>query len=314
MAGAARFGLSLFPFLRFIGVMETAASVHDLEGMSQDYQRVEQAIRFLEENFRRQPSLEEVARSAGLSEFHFQRLFSRWVGISPKRFLQFLTKEYAKRLLEESRDVLDVAYAAGLSGPGRLHDLLVSCEAASPGEYKTRGEGMRISYGFHPSPFGPCLVAVTDRGICALRFVREAGGEALASGLRSAWPRAAAREDEEGTRETARSIFSFPAGHPPAPLHLFVRGTNFQIKVWEALLRIPLGKAVTYEDLARHIGMPGGSRAVGNAVGANPIAFLIPCHRVIRKAGDFGNYGEGPERKKAILAWEACLGLPREAV
>jgi AraC family transcriptional regulator, regulatory protein of adaptative response / methylated-DNA-[protein]-cysteine methyltransferase len=292
--------------------MEGAMS--DFEIMSEDYQRVETAIRFLEENFRRQPGLEEVARSTGLSEFHFQRLFSRWVGISPKRFLQFLTKEYAKKLLVDSRDVLDVAYAAGLSGPGRLHDLLVSCEAASPGEYKTRGEGMRISYGFHPTPFGRCMIALTDRGICALRFVREAGGEALVSGLRAGWPRAVILEDTQGTRGTAERIFSFPPGHTPAPLHIFVRGTNFQIKVWEALLRIPVGRAVTYEDLARHIGMPGASRAVGNAVGANPIPFLIPCHRVIRKAGDFGNYGEGPARKKAILAWEASLALPKEAV
>jgi AraC family transcriptional regulator of adaptative response/methylated-DNA-[protein]-cysteine methyltransferase len=295
-----------------LGVREDEMT--DMEQMAEDYTRVEQAIHFLEANFRRQPSLEELAESAGLSEFHFQRLFSRWVGISPKRFLQFLTKEYAKKLLEGSQDVLGVAYESGLSGTGRLHDLFVNCEAMTPGEYKARGEGMRISYGFHPSPFGECMIAVTERGICGLRFVKEAGRGSLVSSLREAWPRALLREDPEGTRGAAQSVFSFSAGLAPAPLHLFVKGTNFQIKVWEALLRIPLGRAVTYEDIARHIGMPGASRAVGNAVGANPIPFLIPCHRVIRKMGEFGNYGEGPERKKAILAWEACLSLPREAV
>jgi AraC family transcriptional regulator of adaptative response/methylated-DNA-[protein]-cysteine methyltransferase len=173
---------------------------------------------------------------------------------------------------------------------------------------------MRISYGFHPSPFGECMLAVTERGICGLRFVREAGRDALVSSLQSSWPRAFLAQDEAGTAATAAAVFTFAPDLPPSPLHLVVKGTNFQIKVWEALLRIPLGRAVTYEDIARHIGMPGASRAVGNAVGANPIPFLIPCHRVIRKIGEFGNYGEGPERKKAILAWEASLGLPREAV
>ncbi len=286
----------------------------DMQRMAQDYDRVEQAIHFLGENFRRQPSLEELAESAGLSEFHFQRLFSRWVGISPKRFLQFLTKEHAKKLLEGSEDVLGAAYDSGLSGAGRLHDLFVSCEAMTPGEYKARGEGMRISYGFHPSPFGECMLAVTERGVCGLRFVREAGEASLVSDLQSSWPRALLIADNTATAATAAAVFTFAPDLPPAPLHLYVRGTNFQIKVWEALLRIPLGRAVTYEDIARHIGMPGASRAVGNAVGANPIPFLIPCHRVIRKMGDFGNYGEGPERKKAILAWEASLSLPREAV
>jgi AraC family transcriptional regulator of adaptative response/methylated-DNA-[protein]-cysteine methyltransferase len=279
----------------------------DMEQLSRDYTRVERAIRFLEENFRRQPALEEVAKGAGLSEYHFQRLFSRWVGISPKRFLQFLTKEYAKKLLEGSEDVLDVSYRAGLSGPGRLHDLFVSCEAMSPGEYKLKGEGMRIAYGLHPSPFGTCMLAVTERGICGLHFIQKDGEEGLAAWLEKSWPKATVVKDQEATRSLAERVFSFPADTPPAPLHLFVRGTNFQIKVWEALLKIPLGRAVSYEDVARHIGLPSASRAVGSAVGANPIPYLIPCHRVIKKMGSFGNYGEGPERKKAILAWEAAL-------
>jgi AraC family transcriptional regulator of adaptative response/methylated-DNA-[protein]-cysteine methyltransferase len=278
-----------------------------MERLSEDYLRVERIIGFLEANFQDQPSLEEVARSAGLSEFHFQRLFSRWVGISPKRFLQFLTKEYAKSLLESSRDVLDVSLSAGLSGPGRLHDLFVNCEAVTPGEYRRRGEGITIRYGIHPSPFGACGLAVTERGICALRFVREKDGETDEQWLGRKWPRAELVRDQKATGSLAARIFAFPSDSPPAPLHLFVRGTNFQIKVWEALLKIPLGAAVSYEDVARHIGMPDSSRAVGNAVGANPIPFLIPCHRVIKKIGEFGNYGEGPERKKAILGWEAAL-------
>lgn len=284
----------------------------DLQRLSQDYERVEKAILFLETNFRRQPSLEELARSADLSEFHFQRLFSRWVGISPKRFLQFLTKEYAKKLLENSHDLLDVAYSTGLSGPSRLHDLFISCEAMTPGEYGRKGGGLTISYGIHPSPFGACMLAVTDRGICGLRFARGDGEAGIASWLTGQWPGAEIRRDQNGTGPLSERVFSFPSDNPPAPLHLFVRGTNFQIKVWEALLRIPLGKAVSYEDVARHIGMPGAMRAVGSAVGANPIPFLIPCHRVIRKMGDFGNYGEGPARKKAILGWEAAMSLPKE--
>lgn len=279
----------------------------DMEQMSQDYTRVEKALVFLEGNFKRQPSLEEIAEAAGLSEFHFQRLFGRWVGISPKRFLQFLTKEYAKRLLEDSRDVLDVAYESGLSGPGRLHDLFVTCEAMTPGEYRLKGDGIRISYGFHPSPFGRFMLAQTDRGICALRFVRDDGEEGAARALRAAWPNADLARDQTATAEPAERIFHFPQVGASEPLHLFVKGTNFQIKVWEALLKIPLGKAVSYEDIAAFIGTPTAARAVGGAVGANPIPFLIPCHRVIRKLGEFGNYGEGPQRKKAILGWEAAL-------
>ncbi len=281
-----------------------------METLEEDYVRVEKAIRFIETEALRQPSLAEIASSVGLSEFHFQRLFSRWVGISPKRFLQFLTKEYARTLLEESRDVLSVTYDAGLSSPGRLHELFVTCEAVTPGEIKTRGDGLTIEYGLHPSPFGRCLLARTERGICGLSFVQEGLPEAaLVKNLCSRWPGARIVDSPESTASLARQIFAFPQEHEPAPLHLFVRGTNFQIQVWQALVRIPFGKAVTYQDVARHIGMPGASRAVGNAVGSNPIPFLIPCHRVIRKLGEFGNYGEGPERKKAILGWEAAHAL-----
>jgi AraC family transcriptional regulator, regulatory protein of adaptative response / methylated-DNA-[protein]-cysteine methyltransferase len=274
-----------------------------LSQAAEDFERVERAIEFLEDNFRCQPELAEVAASAGLSEYHFQRLFARWVGISPKRFLQFLTKEYAKELLAESRDLLQVADESGLSGPGRLHDLFVTCEAVTPGQFKNRGAGLLIRYGFHPTPFGECALLSTERGICGLTFVREERSRTIAR-LRKGWEEATFVEDERVTGSLASRIFG--AGSDGRPLHLYVRGTNFQIKVWEALLKIPSGAVVTYEDVADSIGLPGGSRAVGNAVGSNPIPYLIPCHRVIRATGEFGNYGEGPLRKMAMLGWEAA--------
>ena len=286
----------------------------DLSQLCKDYRRVEQAIEFLETHFHRQPSLGEIAAAVELSEYHFQRLFSRWVGISPKRFLQFLTKEYAKKLIAQSDNILDVTYDAGLSSPSRLHDLFVTCEAMTPGQYKAKGSGLRLVYGFHPSPFGEYLLAVTDRGICALRFVQPGDHpDQLVAWLRFHWPQATMQRSQTRTRRLHEQVFTFTPDREPAPVHLYVQGTNFQIKVWEALLKIPLGKAVSYEDIARHIGMPRAARAVGNAVGRNPIPFLIPCHRVIRKMGDFGNYGEGPARKKAMLGWEAVAALNRAA-
>lgn len=278
-----------------------------------DYQRVEKAIAYLETHVTRQPSLRDIAASVHLSEFHFQRLFSRWTGISPKRFLQFLTAEYAKSLLNESPNVLDTAFDVGLSGSGRLHDLMVVCEAVTPGEIRRRGEGLTIVYGFHPSPFGRCLIAATDRGVCHLRFVWNTTPAALVAELKARWPRARFSEDAPRIAALAGTVFGFSPTTESAPVHLYVKGTNFQIQVWQALIKIPLGMAVTYEDIARHIGMPRAARAVGNAVGSNPIPFLIPCHRVIRKTGVFGNYGEGPLRKKAILGWEAAMRERRRA-
>ena len=278
----------------------------ELEQLSRDYVRVEKAIRFLEDHVEQQPTLSEIANTVGLSEFHFQRLFSRWVGISPKRFLQFLTKEYAKKMLLDSKNVLDATFDSGLSSPGRLYDLFVSCEALTPGEYKSKGEGLTVIYSFHPTPFGECLLAVTERGICGLKFVKDENRNYLKTWLQKQWPKSKLVNDPALVKPFIQQIFDFSADNEPSPLHLYVQGTNFQIKVWEALLRIPLGRAVTYEDIARHIGLPKASRAVGNAVGKNPIPFLIPCHRVIRKLGEFGNYGEGPARKKAILGWEAA--------
>jgi AraC family transcriptional regulator of adaptative response/methylated-DNA-[protein]-cysteine methyltransferase len=269
-----------------------------------DYDRIAQAIRFIEHNHLRQPSLEEVARSVYLSEFHFQRLFRRWVGISPKRFLQFLTVEHAKRRLDECRSVLDATYDAGLSSPGRLHDLFVTLEAVTPGEYKAKGAGLRIGYGFHDTPFGTALLAATDRGVCALSFV-DGDADAAVADLRERWPAAEVTEDAPATAPLAARVFG-SAEASDAPIPLFVQGTNHQVRVWEALLRVPAGAVVSYEQLAQAAGRPDAVRAVAGAVARNPVAYLIPCHRVIRKLGVFGNYRWGSERKRAILGWEAA--------
>ncbi len=270
--------------------------------LAEDYARIEQAILFLERNFRQQPELKQVASSVGLSEYHFQRLFTRWAGISPKRFLQFLTVEYAKDLLAEQRNLLDVTYEAGLSSPGRLHDLFVTCEAITPGEYKKNGQGVTINYGFHPSPFGECLVAITDRGICGLYFISGDREPALQE-LETIWSEAMFVEDPTQTEPMAERIFD-PVRHQQA-LPVILKGTNFQLKVWQALLNIPPGAVVSYDDVAALIGQPGSARAVGNAVARNPVGYVIPCHRVIRKTGLLGKYHWGSARKKAILGWEA---------
>ncbi len=277
-----------------------------LSQLSNDYERVEKAIKYLENNREIQPSLSSIASAVNLSEFHFQKLFSRWVGISPKRFLQFLTKEHAKILLEKSQNILDVTYDSGLSSPGRLHDLFVNCEAMTPGEYKEKGQGIEITYGFSYSPFGKCMIAATQRGICTLKFVRDKNEKALKKWLGNMWPRATLKKDNEQCHFLTERIFYFKDQEESAPLHLFIKGTNFQMKVWEALTRIPFGSTVTYQDIAKHIGVPGANRAVGTAIGKNPIPFLIPCHRVIRKMGEFGNYGEGKARKKALIGWESA--------
>lgn len=274
-----------------------------------DYALVAAAIRYLESHQPAQPELDELATQLGVSPFHLQRVFKRWAGISPKRFLQFLTVEHAKQLLAASHSVLDAAYAAGLSGPGRLHDLFVTVEAMTPGEYKTGGAGLTITYGAHASPFGPCVIATTARGVCALNF-DDGGGLAPDAALHARWPHARLVENPDAIAAVAGQIFHGAWSTDPAagqaPLRLLLAGTNFQIKVWEALLRIPAGAVCTYEDVAALIGQPAAARAVGGAVGANEIAFLIPCHRVIRKSGVIRDYRWGSTRKKAILGWEAA--------
>ena len=270
---------------------------------SEDYLRIEQAILYLENHYKDQPELGDVAANIGLSEYHFQRLFTRWAGVSPKRFLQFLTKEGAKDLLNRSENLLDTTHQVGLSSLGRLHDLFVTAEAVTPGEYKSHGAGVTIRYGIHPTPFGKCLIATTERGICHLSFVQTSEGDAIDQ-LVSDWKQATMVEDYRSTIPLIEPIFDLRYSHRGKPLHVHLRGTNFQLKVWEALLQIPAGEVTTYAGIASRIGKPNATRAVGTAIGHNPIAVLIPCHRVIRKVGEFGNYRYGTLRKKALLARE----------
>lgn len=277
-------------------------SVINYRELNEDYPLIEQAILYLEKNYKKQPSLEEIAANVGLSEFHFQRVFTRWAGISPKRFLQFLTKESAKELLDQSENLLDTTYQVGLSSLGRLHDLFVTTEAVTPGEYKSRGAGLTIRYGIHPTPFGKCLIGITDRGVCHLGFVQASEGNAI-DNLVAEWKQAKMIEDYESTAPLVEPIFDLNQ-HRKTPLHVHLRGTNFQLKVWEALLDVPVGSVTTYGDIAARIGKPNAMRAVGTAVGHNPVPVLIPCHRVIRKVGEFGNYRYGTLRKKALLARE----------
>lgn len=272
--------------------------------LAEDYLRIEQAILYFENHFKEQPRIEALAANLGLSESHFQRIFTRWAGVSPKRFLQFLTKESAKELLDRSENLLTATHQLGLSSLGRLHELFVAAEAVSPGEYKSRGAGVTIRYGIHPTPFGKCLIAATERGICHLSFIPTSEGAAI-DHLLAEWQQAEVIEDYKTTAPLILPIFDLQDGvRRGKPLKVYWRGTNFQLKVWEALLKIPPGAVTTYEDLAAQIGMPGAARAVGSAVGRNPIAVLIPCHRVIRKIGEFGNYRYGTARKKALLARE----------
>jgi AraC family transcriptional regulator of adaptative response/methylated-DNA-[protein]-cysteine methyltransferase len=225
-----------------------------------------------------------------------------------------LTKEHARELLDHSASVLEAAYQSGLSGPGRLHDLFVTCDAVTPGEYKMHGLGLEISYGFHPSPFGECMVALTERGICGLAFVQKGDRLEVIQDLQHRWANADLIEDTGRTAPVVERIFPLAYGHPVDPLHLYLNGTNFQIKVWEALLRVPSGALTTYQEIARSLGMPGAARAVGQAVGANPVAFIIPCHRVIRKMGVLGGYRWGASRKMAMVGWELARAEKDEQI
>jgi AraC family transcriptional regulator of adaptative response/methylated-DNA-[protein]-cysteine methyltransferase len=273
---------------------------------SADYHRIERAIRFLDESAPIRPSLDQVAKHVGMSSFHFQRLFTRWAGISPKRFSQVLALEYAKDKLRGSRNLIDATYDAGLSSGGRLHDLFVTLDAVTPGEYRDSGAGLLMSAGFHDSPFGEVLIATTDRGVAGLAF-HDGNRKAALRDLAARWPNATIEERPRVTAPIATRIFTALEIRDPegiVPLGLLVRGTNFQVKVWRALLQIPVGSVATYEDIATAIGAPSAVRAVGTAIGRNPVAFLIPCHRVIRTTGALGGYRWGLSRKRAMLAWE----------
>ena len=262
------------------------------------YERIEKVIRYIEAHREEQPSLDTLAKVAGLSPFHFQRLFSKWAGVTPKDFVKAITNEHAKALLEKSRGVLEASFESGLSGPGRLHDLLVTVEGVTPGEFKARGAGVAISYGFHDTPFGECLIGATKRGVCYLAF-----GAKLAD-LRKRWPRARLERDQDATRKLVDAMFS---RRKSGKIRLVLDGTPFQVPVWKALLRIPRGRLASYHDIARAIGKPKADRAVGAAVGGNAIGYLIPCHRVIRASGAVGDYRWGAPRKRALLAWESAL-------
>lgn len=269
-----------------------------------DYQRIEQAIQYIQQHFRSQPSLEAVAAELHLSPYHFQRLFTDWAGVSPKKFLQYVTLDHAKCLLAERRwNLTQVAWESGLSGSSRLYDLFVGIEAMTPHEYRNRGEQLSIRWGFYETDFGPIVIAATEKGVCDLQFVEnETEGLQL---LQAKYPKARLTAGASAFHEAALPFFTNSLG-APSDLKLHLRGTEFQLKVWEALLRIPESWVSTYGDLAQALGRPGASRAVGTAVGDNPVARIIPCHRVIRQSGVFGEYHWGATRKTALLALERC--------
>jgi AraC family transcriptional regulator, regulatory protein of adaptative response / methylated-DNA-[protein]-cysteine methyltransferase len=268
-----------------------------------DYERVASMIRFLDRHHTEQPDLAALANSAGLSPFHFHRLFSTWAGVTPKDFLQCLTLEHVKQFLRDGGSVFDAAINAGLSGPGRLHDLCVTLEAASPGEMKNGGAGIEIDYGFAETPFGEALIAETKRGVCHLSFVDQ-GRNAAHEVLKSQWPNAKVRRNDARIAQLADKIFNDRGESSSRRLRAFVRGTEFQLRVWRALLQVQAGSITTYGRLAEAVGQTRAARAVGSAVGANPIAFIIPCHRVIRETGALGHYHWDPVRKRAIIGWE----------
>ncbi|HDX8400625.1 TPA: methylated-DNA--[protein]-cysteine S-methyltransferase [Aeromonas dhakensis] len=270
-----------------------------------DYARIADAIRFIASQVARQPTLDEIAAHVHLSPFHFQRLFSRWAGVTPKRYLQVLTLERAKALLQESRPLLEVADTLGLSSGSRLYDHFVQLEAVTPGEYKQRGAGLVIDHGVHDTPFGQAFVALTPRGVCNFSFLDDQAPEAPLTALAQSWPAAELREAPSRTQGVIHTMFD-GSKTPDRPISLHVSGTNFQISVWRALLQIPPAKVVSYAQVASAVGNPKAARAVGLAVGANPVALMIPCHRVIQQNGKLGGYHWGETRKQAIHAWEAA--------
>ncbi|HHQ4476008.1 TPA: bifunctional transcriptional activator/DNA repair enzyme AdaA [Aeromonas veronii] len=270
-----------------------------------DYARIADAIRFIASQVERQPTLDEIAAHVHLSPFHFQRLFSRWAGVTPKRYLQVLTLERAKALLQESRPLLEVADTLGLSSGSRLYDHFVQLEAVTPGEYKQRGAGLVIDHGVHDTPFGQAFVALTQRGVCNFSFLDEKAQETPLATLAHSWPEATLQEAPSRTQGVINTMFDGNKA-PDRPISLHVSGTNFQISVWRALLQIPPAKVVSYAQVASAVGNPKAARAVGLAVGANPVALMIPCHRVIQQNGKLGGYHWGETRKQAIHAWEAA--------
>lgn len=271
--------------------------------LGEDYPLVKQAIEFISTRWRDQPSVETIAEHVGLSPSHFQHVFKRWAGLTPKAFLQAITLERARDLLRQSASVLDAAYDVGLSGPSRLHDLFVTHEAMTPGDY--RRDDLVLLYGYHPSPFGEAIVVAAPRGLAGLGFVDDGDREAALADMRRRWPRAHFVADEAGTASLAAQAFDTAQWRAETPLRVVMIGTDFEVRVWETLLKVPLGAATTYSDIARHIGKPKAARAVGAAVGRNPISFVVPCHRVLGRSGALTGYHWGLARKQAIIGWEA---------
>ena len=270
-----------------------------------DYDSVRRAIAFISENWRNQPEIEAIAEAASLTPDELHHLFRRWAGLTPKAFMQALTLDHAKGMLRDSASVLDAALYSGLSGPGRLHDLFVTHEAMSPGEWKTGGSGMTLRYGFHPSPFGTAIVIASDRGLAGLAFADQGEERAALADQSRRWPNATYVEDHEGTAEIAQRIFDPKMWRQDQPLRVVLIGTDFEVRVWETLLKIPMGRATSYSDIAKSLRSPKASRAVGAAVGRNPVSFVVPCHRVIGKSGALTGYHWGVTRKQAMLGWEA---------
>jgi AraC family transcriptional regulator of adaptative response/methylated-DNA-[protein]-cysteine methyltransferase len=288
-------------------VMGSAMAERKRHGVRSDYEIVRCAIEFISNAWREQPSLEEIAAAVGEKPLSLQRLFTRWAGLSPKGFLQAVTLNHARTLLADSASVLDTSYAVGLSGPGRLHDLFVTHEAMTPGAFKARGEGIVMRYGFHASPFGLALVMATEHGLAGLAFADEGGEQAALDDMRRRWPRATYVADKAATAPYVSRVFDPAAWREDRPLRIVMIGSDFELSVWETLLKLPLGKATTYSAVAEHIGRPKAVRAVGTAVGRNPLCFVVPCHRVLGKDGGLHGYHWGLTRKRAILGWEAGI-------
>lgn len=279
-----------------------------MEENSLNYHRIQKAIEFLSDNFKQQPRLEDVAEQVHLSPFHFQKMFTEWAGVSPKKFLQFLTTHYLKEQIRNTSSILEAADLVGLSSQSRVYDLFVNLEAVTPHQYRHAGKGLKIYYAYHDCPFGICFIAVTERGICGLEFLEEDQKEVILTSFAQRWHFAKLEANVEKTTPYLNQIFD-PYQRKYGSVKVLIQGTNFQIKVWEALLKIPFGSVSTYAQIAQSIGNPQAVRAVGTAIGKNPVAYLIPCHRIIRKEGKLGGYHWGSERKKAIIGWEAAKSL-----
>ncbi|WP_421980466.1 methylated-DNA--[protein]-cysteine S-methyltransferase [Roseibium sp.] len=277
---------------------------------AENYAVVRQTLKRITLDWREQPTLEMLAKEAGLQPIQLQRVFSRWAGLTPKQFLQAITLDHAKALLRDSASVLDASYEVGLSGSSRLHDLFITHEAMTPGDYRARGAGLTIAYGFHPSPFGQVLIMVTDKGLAGLGFADPGEEESALEDMCGRWPAANYVHDQDATGSYAARVFDPGQWQEDQPLNVVMIGTDFEIRVWQTLLKIPMGQAATYADVAASIGKPKASRAVGSAVGRNPISFVVPCHRVLAKGGKIGGYHWGLTRKRAILGWETGLSGP----